>query len=141
MMKNLKTRTDEAGPTTEKSEGKKELHAITETKRKENKRRARHEAVLTKPSKGSSYAKVLKNLKSKVKPSTLGVEVKGIRQTNSGDVIIEVWSQIAGTNCQVPSGRLSEWRRMCANFFPMNIKGQHAEESLHKKHEGLQGDG
>lgn len=43
--------------------------------------RARPEVVLMGLAEGSSYAKVLKDLKSEVKPNTLRVKIKGVRKT------------------------------------------------------------
>lgn len=43
-----------------------------------------------KPAAGSSYAEVLKELKQKVKPKTLGVKIRGIRLTRNGEVLVAV---------------------------------------------------
>lgn len=52
-------------------------------KRKESKRRARPETILTKPAEGLSYAEVLEDLKSKVKQDILDVKIRGVIQTKN----------------------------------------------------------
>lgn len=96
--KKLKSRsTKEETSAEEKEDERAKPPSKTRTK-KEPLRRARPEAVLVKPAQGQSYAQVLKDLKSKIEPGTLGVKVKGIRKTRNGDVLIEVQGETEGRN-------------------------------------------
>ncbi|XP_033228834.1 uncharacterized protein LOC117180444 [Belonocnema kinseyi] len=56
----------------------------------EESRRARHKPVLIKPTEGSSYAEVLKDLKCEVNPETLGGKIRSVRETRNGEVLVEV---------------------------------------------------
>lgn len=95
--KKLKTCASGAGETPrKKQEQKAKPPPDKPAAKKEILRRARPEAILVKPAQGQSYAQVLKDLKCKIKPDTLGVKIKGVRQTRSGDVLIEVKSEGEG---------------------------------------------
>lgn len=47
-------------------------------------------AILIKPPTGKSFADILKNIRKKVVPEATGTEVRSIRQTRSGGVLIEL---------------------------------------------------
>lgn len=59
-------------------------------KKKETTTRKRPQAVLVKPTEGSSYADVLKNLKEKIKPEESEVTIRSVRKTKAGNVLLEL---------------------------------------------------
>lgn len=61
-----------------------------ETRRDKKRRRIKPEAIIIKPGEGNSYAEVLKVVRKNVKPSELGVNIKGIRETKAGHVLLEI---------------------------------------------------
>lgn len=66
----------------------------TLTQKKPKRRgRTRPEALLIKPAGGRSYAEVLGEIRSKAKPEDSETEVKAIRQTRSGGVLLELGAQ------------------------------------------------
>ena len=60
------------------------------SKKPEQPKRARSEAVIIKPLEGVSYVAILKNQKSRVNPEELGVKIEGIRETRTKDLLVEV---------------------------------------------------
>uniref|UniRef100_A0A6M2DQ35 Putative myosin-2 heavy chain-like protein panstrongylus lignarius n=1 Tax=Xenopsylla cheopis TaxID=163159 RepID=A0A6M2DQ35_XENCH len=60
-------------------------------------RKARTQAILIKPSSGRTYADILKDIKGKVKPEEIGIDVKSIRQTKEGGVLLEI-NKMSGGN-------------------------------------------
>lgn len=56
------------------------------TKRK----KPRSEAILIKPSEGKSYADILRAIRGGIKPEDTDTEVKGVRKTRAGDVLLEL---------------------------------------------------
>lgn len=63
-------------------------------RRKRNKKKKppkpRLDALLIKPAEGKSYAEVLGEIREKVKPEDTETEVRCIRQTRSGDILVEL---------------------------------------------------
>ena len=53
-------------------------------------RRKRPEAVLIKPADGKSYAEVLGKIRQKIKPEETEAEIRSIRRTRTGDVLLEM---------------------------------------------------
>lgn len=53
----------------------------------------RQQAVLIKPSEGKSFAELFKDIKAKVKPDELGAEIKSVRKTAKGDVLLHLGSK------------------------------------------------
>lgn len=51
---------------------------------------SRRPAVIIKPAAGTSYSDVLRSIKAKVKPEDTGAEIKTIRKTRDGKVLLEV---------------------------------------------------
>lgn len=49
----------------------------------------KREALLIKPAEGRSYAEVLREIRGKANPADTGTEVRSIRQTRSGGVLVE----------------------------------------------------
>lgn len=94
----------EAGEPSEKREDEAEWQAVEHRKKKRKKeegnisRRTNRatrsrlpEAVAVKPKdKACSYADVLRNIKAKIDPAALGVEISKIRQTRGGELLIEI---------------------------------------------------
>uniref|UniRef100_T1HVK9 CCHC-type domain-containing protein n=1 Tax=Rhodnius prolixus TaxID=13249 RepID=T1HVK9_RHOPR len=64
------------------------------TKKNKNKKttqkRPLSDALLIKPAEGKSYAEVLGEIRGKVKPEDTETEVKCIRQTRTGDILVEL---------------------------------------------------
>lgn len=54
------------------------------------KKRPRLDAVLIKPANGKTYSDVLRDIKSKIKLEDTDTDIKSIRQTRSGDVLLEL---------------------------------------------------
>lgn len=52
--------------------------------------RAKPDAIILRPAAGQSYADVLGSVRRAVKPETCGVDVKSIRRTRAGDVLVEL---------------------------------------------------
>lgn len=80
-------------------------------------RRKRPEAVLIKPTQGTSYADVLKSIRSQVNPDEMGVKVKAVRQTRAGDILVELRATseakaIFGTAVRGAIGRSGEVRSL-----------------------------
>ena len=73
-----------------KKEGPRKSKGKKPSKTPEKPRRARPEAVLVKPTKGMSYASILRELKKRVNPDKLGATVQGIRETRSKDFLVEL---------------------------------------------------
>lgn len=65
------------------------------TEKKAKQIKPRLEAILIKPSEGKSYSEILRELRQKVKPEDTETEVRTIRQTRSGGVLVEL-----GKNCK-----------------------------------------
>ncbi|XP_046684980.1 uncharacterized protein LOC124370722 [Homalodisca vitripennis] len=61
--------------------------------RKEERRNTRPDAVLIRPTTGKSYADLLKDIRSKIKPEDLGAEVRAIRPTRTGGLLVELGSK------------------------------------------------
>lgn len=94
----------ETGESSERQEKEPEWQEVEHRKHKRKKsegnvtkrtnRRIRNklpEAVAVKPKDASyNYADVLKNIKAKVDPTALGVKISKIRQTRSGELLIEI---------------------------------------------------
>lgn len=59
-------------------------------KRSGKRRRLRPEALIIKPAQGTSYADVLEEIRSKVRPQESETEVQSIRRTRTGDVLLEL---------------------------------------------------
>lgn len=57
---------------------------------KTRRKKARTKAILIKPSAGQTYADLLKNIKGKVNPEESGANIKSIRQTKEGGVLLEI---------------------------------------------------
>lgn len=89
-MKKQRTRTDAAATSTTKKEAGGVSLSLKRNEKKDSNKRAQPEAVLLKSAEGLSYAKVLKDLKRKVRSDTLSVQIRGVRQTRNGDVLIDV---------------------------------------------------
>nr|CAD7401799.1 unnamed protein product [Timema poppensis] len=62
------------------------LNSLGETKKK----KPRTKAVLVQPVEGRTYADLLKEIKAKVNPTTTGVDIKSIKQTKNGGVLLEM---------------------------------------------------
>ena len=56
----------------------------------EVKKRAMTEAIVLKPSDGKTYAEILSGIKGRVNPSDHAAEIKSIRRTRTGDVLLEL---------------------------------------------------
>ena len=61
-----------------------------DTKALERPGRPRSEAVLIKPAEEMSYASTLRDLKRRVNPDEQGVTFRGIRETISKDLLVEI---------------------------------------------------
>ncbi|KAK7863199.1 hypothetical protein R5R35_003449 [Gryllus longicercus] len=61
--------------------------------KEKKKAKARTNAVLIKPSEGKAYAEVIGALRSKISPEDENVEVRGIRKTRDGNVLVELGNQ------------------------------------------------
>ncbi|XP_046686584.1 uncharacterized protein LOC124372251 [Homalodisca vitripennis] len=61
--------------------------------RKEERRKTRPDAVLIRPTTGKSYADLLKDIRSKIKPEDSGAEVRAIRPTRTGGLLVELGSK------------------------------------------------
>ena len=57
---------------------------------KHAKKKIRSEAMLIKPKAGYSYAEVLQNLRSKVKPEESNVKIRAVRKTRNGAILLEL---------------------------------------------------
>ena len=53
-------------------------------------RKIRPDAVIIKPGQGLKYGEVLKSIRNNIKPEDFGVNVKNIRETRAGDVLVEL---------------------------------------------------
>ncbi|KAJ8967549.1 hypothetical protein NQ314_002864 [Rhamnusium bicolor] len=62
---------------------------------KRTRNRTRLEAVLIKPLAGKKYADVLKEIRGKVRPEEMNVDIKSIRETRAGDVLLELGRKTA----------------------------------------------
>lgn len=75
--------------------GKQEM-ASSQRKRKKRGRRSKPkhklDALLIKPAQGKSFAEVLREIRSQAKPEESGTEVRAIRQTRAGHVLLELGS-------------------------------------------------
>ena len=60
------------------------------TKRRRSQNRRRPEALIIKVSENLPYLEVLKNLREKMKPEDTGTEIRAIRKTGKGDVLLEL---------------------------------------------------
>lgn len=54
------------------------------------KRKPQREALLIKPAQGKSYAEVLREIRAKVNPTDTRTEIRAIRRTRSGEVLVEL---------------------------------------------------
>lgn len=54
------------------------------------KSKARPAAVIIKPSAGKSYSDILGTIRSSVKPADTGAEIRAVRRTRTGDVLVEL---------------------------------------------------
>ena len=54
------------------------------------KRRPRSEAIALRPAEGKTYAEILGGIRSRVDPTKCETEIKAVRKTRSGDVLIEI---------------------------------------------------
>ena len=70
--------------------GKKPPVPKQDTQKMRRSKRTRTEAVIIKPSDGKSYAEILKVIRGNVKPEETKREVKAIRQTRNGCVLLEL---------------------------------------------------
>lgn len=73
----------------------KERTAPSHSKQKRRRKRKRkptikRTALIIKPAEGNSYADVLREIRSKATPEESETEVRGIRQTKTGDVLVEL---------------------------------------------------
>lgn len=66
---------------------------LANSHRKANKRKPRTKAVLVQPAEGRTYADLLKEIKAKVNPGETGVDIKSIKQTKRGGVLLEMSSK------------------------------------------------
>ena len=62
----------------------------TRERTKPKKARERPEAVLVRPTDGSSYADVLRSLRSKIKPGEAEVAIRSMRKTKTGALLLEL---------------------------------------------------
>lgn len=70
--------------------GKRET-APSHGKRKRKRRpKTKRDALLIKPTEGKTYAEVLSEIRSKVNPEDTGTDVRSIRQTRTGEVLLEL---------------------------------------------------
>lgn len=73
--------------------GEKKDEAINKKKKTKTKNRQtkpRLDALLVKPAQGKSYAEVLRELRAKAKPEESGTEIKAVRKTRKGDMLLEL---------------------------------------------------
>lgn len=61
-----------------------------ETRRKNKKRRQKPDAILLKPTAGKSYADIVSAIHAKIKPDEMGVDVRSVRRTRAGGVLLEL---------------------------------------------------
>lgn len=95
-----KNKTEYPQPTNEKwqvVQKKKKGKNKNEEKKKEESRPQRKPkrqsaAVIIKPAEGKSYADILGQIRSNIKPSDIGAEIKTVRKTRTGDVLVELGS-------------------------------------------------
>ncbi|KAI4459379.1 cleavage stimulation factor subunit 2 [Holotrichia oblita] len=59
-------------------------------KHKNRNTKPRLDALLVKPAQGKSYAEVLRELRSNAKPEETGTEIKAVRKTRAGDMLLEL---------------------------------------------------
>ena len=70
---------DEEWKTVKRKKGKKERRKIV---------KERSEAVIIHPTEGRSYADVLRNIRSKIKPEAWGIAIRAVRKTKTGAILI-----------------------------------------------------
>lgn len=58
--------------------------------RRAKRKKPRTKAVLVQPTEGRTYADLLKEIKTKVNPAEAGVDIKSIKQTRLGGVLLEI---------------------------------------------------
>lgn len=79
---------------TKKKKKKDKLPQSSPTSRENTEKRkplgARYSALSIKPGENMSYAQVLRSIKEKVQPEEAGAEIKSIRQTKDGQVLLEL---------------------------------------------------
>uniref|UniRef100_T1HCM1 Uncharacterized protein n=1 Tax=Rhodnius prolixus TaxID=13249 RepID=T1HCM1_RHOPR len=61
-----------------------------ERKRNKNKRPPRPEAIVIKPGEGKTYAEALGEIRKGVNPANASVEIRSIRQTRAGEILLEL---------------------------------------------------
>lgn len=54
------------------------------------KKKRRREAILIKPAQGKSYAEVLGAIRKEANPESTGTEIRSVRQTRAGEVLVEL---------------------------------------------------
>lgn len=69
---------------------KKDAAAVSAKRPKKKRTRVRSEAVLIRPADGKTYADVLGEIRRNVKPEETETEIRCIRQTRAGDVLLEL---------------------------------------------------
>lgn len=75
--------------------------------RKTKKRKPRTKAVLIQPTEGRTYADLLKEMKNKVNPSETGVDIKSIKQTKRGGVLVEMGPKTKNSTAFIDAVRLA----------------------------------
>ncbi len=93
----------------------KDIPAVTPSKRRRRKSkprapRSKPEALLIKPGEGHSYAQVLKTITGKVNPESTNTQIKSVRRTRMGDVLLEFGpgSEKKNEFCEALKGALGE---------------------------------
>ncbi|XP_046687469.1 uncharacterized protein LOC124373122 [Homalodisca vitripennis] len=78
------------GVTTKEAQKPQDRDGPKNSHRKTKRRRQRTKAVLVQPAEGRTYADLLKEIKAKVNPTETGVDIKSIKQTRQGGVLLEM---------------------------------------------------
>lgn len=65
-------------------------------KKKKKNRKSRHEALLIKPVAGKSYAEMLRTLKGGISAEEIKADIKSVRETRAGGVLVELGKNPAG---------------------------------------------
>lgn len=67
--------------------------SATAKPKKGERKKTRPDAVLIRPTTGKSYADLLKDIRSRIKPEDSGAEVRAIRPTRTGGLLVELGSK------------------------------------------------
>lgn len=74
--------------------------AVGAKKQKKNERiKKKPDAILIRPAKGRTYAEVISDIRNVVKPEDSEVEVRAVRKTRAGDVLLELKKTTADARC------------------------------------------